>query len=59
MSIRIYMVTWHSTVAPANARTMAIAADRDLSEEELKAEIAQRSGLSISNAVMLCFVNTL
>ena len=59
MSIRIYMVTWRSTGAPADARTMAIAADRDWSEEELKAEIAQRSGLAISDAVILCFVNTL
>jgi hypothetical protein len=38
---------------------MAIAADRDWSQEELKEEIAQRSGLAISDAVIVCFVNTL
>jgi len=51
--MNIYTVTWRLTGAPEEDRTTAIATDKDLSEEELKIEVAHHGGLAIPDAVII------
>ena len=51
--MNLYTVTWRLTGGQGEDRTTAIAADKDLSEEELKIEVAHDGGLAIADAVII------